>query len=142
MSLLCVLKRSGVFPVPAPRPIETLKTYNPGFNLQICPPTEAVSERPPYLSFQLQNDILTFALSYILTFASRVCAPTGVGAWRESSPRTLNAVLGKDPSPSPPSPTSSPNVAIYHTIAGPKPLLKLSHVLQFKNDFVFLKTIA
>ena len=34
---------------------------------------------PPYLNFQLQNDILTFALSYILTltlFASRVCAPT------------------------------------------------------------------
>jgi hypothetical protein len=28
--LLCVRKRSGVFPVPAPRPIEALKTHNPG----------------------------------------------------------------------------------------------------------------
>jgi len=50
-----------------------------GLCLQICMPSEASSEMPPYLSFQLQNYILTFALSYILTltlFASRVCAPT------------------------------------------------------------------
>jgi hypothetical protein len=53
-SLLCVRKRSGVFPVPA-------------FNLQPCSPNEAVSEIPPYLSFQLQNDIPTFALSYVHT---------------------------------------------------------------------------
>lgn len=37
---------------------------------------------------------------------------------------------------------SSATVAIDHTIAGLRLLLKLSHVLQFKNDFVFLKTIA
>ena len=36
----------------------------------------------------------------------------------------------------------SSTIAIHRTIADPKPLLKLSHVLQFKNDFVFLKTIA
>ena len=36
----------------------------------------------------------------------------------------------------------SATIAIYHAIAGPTPLRKLSHVLQFKNDFVFLKTIA
>jgi len=62
-------------------------------------PSEASSEMPPYLSFQLQNYILTFALSYILTltlFASRVCAPTGVGAWREQSARLPSTLRSLD----------------------------------------------
>jgi hypothetical protein len=60
--------------------------------------SEAASERPPYLNSQLQNYILTFALSYTLTFRiplrslrlypdQRGGLPrTPVGAWRALSP--------------------------------------------------------
>jgi len=45
------------------------KERKQALNLRRCSPSEAASEPPPYLSFQLRIIILTFALSYILTFA-------------------------------------------------------------------------
>jgi len=60
------------------------KERKQAFNLQLCSLSKAASEMPPYLSFQVQNNILTFSLSYILTFripfASRVCSPISVEA--------------------------------------------------------------
>jgi len=40
---------------------------------------------PPYLSFQLQNNILTFALSYILTF--RIPSPIKNSTFKIKHPR-------------------------------------------------------
>jgi hypothetical protein len=44
------------------------KERKQALNLRRCSPSEAASEMPPYLSFEIQNDIPTFTLSYILTF--------------------------------------------------------------------------
>jgi len=49
-----------------PRSFPNGKERKQALNLQRCSPSKAVSEMPPYLSFQLQNYILTCALSYIL----------------------------------------------------------------------------
>ena len=43
------------------------KERKQALNLQLCSPSEAASEMPPYLNFQLQNNSPTFARSYILT---------------------------------------------------------------------------
>ena len=55
------------------------KERKQAFNIQLCSPSEAASEMPPYLSFQLQNNILTFALLHLRTFEHFIIPPARPG---------------------------------------------------------------
>ena len=55
--------------------------------LQIWSPSEAASKTPPYLSFQLQNNILTFVLLHLHTFEHFYIPPARLGRPSTSPPK-------------------------------------------------------